>query len=86
MPDINQSGYKVKKTGDVRQSGTIAEGDGGTSRGATARAGTLASAKDGGGDDRQHWYPAYSHTGSPVGRTPQKFRPTTKGGKVRGAK
>ena len=80
MADINKSGYTVKKTGDVRQAGQMASGDASTSRGATARAGTLASDKGGGGNERSHWYTAFAEGGK------QKFRPTTKGGSVRGGK
>jgi hypothetical protein len=80
MPDVNSGKYKVSKSGSVRQAGALPEGDGSVSRGATARAGTLASDKGGGGDSRQHWYDSYA------GGTKQKFRPTTKGGSVRGGK
>jgi hypothetical protein len=78
---INTSSYKVSKSGSVRQAGELPAGDASTSRGATARAGTLANnsgGEGGSGDSRQHWY------GSFADGTRQKFRPTTKGGKVRG--
>jgi len=77
---INKSGYTIKKSGDVRQAGQLASGDGSTSRGATARAGTLASNTGSSGNDRQHWYGSFQEGGMGL----NKFKPTTKGGKVRG--
>ena len=83
MPEkINSGRYKVSKTGAVRQAGVLPAGDASTSRGATARAGTLASDKGGAGNGRTHWYGAYEEGG--LGKMAQRFRPTTKGGKVRG--
>lgn len=82
MPDINSGKYAVKKTGSVRQAGVLPSGDASTSRGATARAGTLANSKGGGTNGRTHWYDEFQSGG--VGKMVQKFRPTTKGGKVRG--
>lgn len=84
MPDINSGRYKVTKTGAVRQAGQLPAGDGSTARGATARAGTLGNDKGGGGsNERGHWYDSFQSGG--VGKMVQKFRPTTKGGKVRGS-
>lgn len=80
MPDVNSGKYKVSKSGSVRQAGALPEGDGSTGRGATARAGTLASDKGTGGNDRQHWYGSFAEG------TRQKFRPSTKGGSVRGGR
>lgn len=80
MADINKSGYKVTKTGDVRQAGTVASGDASTGRGATARAGTLASSKGSSGNERTHWYASHQEGGMGL----NKFKPTPKGGKVRG--
>ena len=79
MADINKAGYTVKKTGGVRQAGQIAEGDASTSRGATARAGTMASDKGGSGEGTKHWYGSFAEG------TKQKFRPT-KSGSIRGGK
>lgn len=80
MADVNSGKYKVTKSGNVRQAGALPEGDGSTSRGATARAGTLGNDKGTSGNDRQHWFTSYAEG------TKQKFRPTTKGGSVRGGK
>jgi len=82
---INQSGFKLSRSGSVRQAGTVAEGSGGTGRGATARAGTLGSGSGTSGNDMKHWYKAYSAQGSPVGAMPQKWKPTPGRGSVRGS-
>lgn len=73
---INKSGFSLKRSGSVRQAGQIPSGDASTGRGATARAGTLASSKGDGGDGGQHWKASFAEG------TRQKFRPTvSKGGK-----
>lgn len=75
MADINKSGYKVSRSGGIRQAGQIPAGDGSTSRGASARAGTLASS-NGESSGPSHFRQAYAQG------TKQKFRPTvSKGGK-----
>jgi hypothetical protein len=74
--DINKSGYKAGKSGSVRQAGQIPAGSGSTGRGATARAGTLASSNGEGGGPG-HWKASFAEG------TKQKFRPTTKGGKIK---
>lgn len=79
---INSGSYKVSKSGSVRQAGEMPSGDNSSSRGATARAGTLGSNKGDGTNSRGHWYDSYQSGG--LGKMAQKFKPTTKGGKVRG--
>lgn len=79
---INQSSFKPRKTGAVRLEGQLTSGDASTSRGASARGGTLASSKGDGSNSATGTYKAsYSEGG--LGKMPQKFRPTTKGGKVK---
>lgn len=75
---INKGSFSLKKSGSVRQAGQIPAGDGSTSRGATARAGTIASSNGEGGDGGSKTW-----KGSFAEGTKQKFRPTTKGGKIR---
>jgi hypothetical protein len=79
VADINKSGYKVTRSGSVRHAGQLAEGDASTGRGSTAREGTLASSNKGGsGEGGVHFRQPFASG------TKQKFRPTTKGGKVTG--
>lgn len=77
---VNSGSYTVKKSGSVRQAGELPAGDASTSRGATARAGTLSNNNGEGGSGPSHWYGSFAEG------TSQKFRPTTKGGSVRGGK
>jgi hypothetical protein len=81
MADINKSGYKVSKSGGVRQAGQLPAGDASTGRGSTARAGTLASDNTASGDRTGPYAPAFSEGG--LGKMPQKFRPTPGRGKVK---
>jgi hypothetical protein len=74
---VNKGGFKVTKSGSVRQNGTMPAGDGSTGRGATARAGTLASDKGGDSVGPSHWKTSFAEG------TRQKFRPSTKGGKIK---
>lgn len=81
MADINKSGYKITKSGSVRQAGTISEGDASTGRGATAREGTLPSNNNRDIAEGQKTYkPAFSSGG--LGTKSQRFRPTPGRGKV----
>ena len=61
----------------MRQAGVLPSGDGGTGRGATAKAGTLASSKGDGGNGPVHWKTSFAEG------TKQKFRPTPGRGSVK---
>ena len=77
---VNSGKYTVSKSGSVRQAGQLPAGDASTSRGASARGGTLAN-DNGSGSGPSRWRGSYSEGGLGT-NVVQRFRPTTKGGKV----
>ena len=78
MADINDPKFPPRKSGPVRQAGTLPGGENGASRsGGVAKAGTLASSKGDGGDG------GVFYKGSFAEGTKQKFRPTPGRGKVK---